>query len=88
MKTYRLTALWDDEAKVWTTAETDIPGLVVEADSFEGFVALAEDLAPELVADNLPGSSGPFSLRVEAVRKMVVPALKCRRTSTTRSFAP
>ncbi len=74
MKTYRLTALWDHVAKVWTTAETDIPGLVVEADSFEAFVALAEDLAPELVAVNLPDASGPFSLRVEAAREMVVPA--------------
>ncbi len=74
MKTYRLTALWDDEAEVWATAETDIPGLVVEADSFEAFVALAEDLAPGLVADNLPDASDPFSLRVEAAREMVVPA--------------
>lgn len=74
MKTYRLTALWDDEAKVWVTAETEIPGLVVEADSFESFVALAEDLAPELVADNLPGASHPFALRVEAAREMIVTA--------------
>lgn len=48
-----VTANWDDEAKVFTST-SDIPGLVVEADTFEEFVSLVEALAPEMLAANLP----------------------------------
>jgi hypothetical protein len=65
MKTYHLTAFWDDDTKVWTTETSGIPGLVVEAESVEELLSLIQELAPELVADNLPDSDGPFELQVK-----------------------
>lgn len=65
MKTYQLTAIWDEEATVWTTAASDIPGLVVEAESVKEFLEFVQELAPELAADNLPDSNGPFELQVK-----------------------
>lgn len=32
-------AWWDDEAKVWIATSADIPGLVVEADSWSAMIA-------------------------------------------------
>ena len=51
--TFKITAVWDSEAEVFTST-SDIPGLVVEADTFEEFVSLVEVLAPEMLAANLP----------------------------------
>ena len=42
--TFKVTADWDDEAKDFTST-SDIPGLVVEVDTFEEFVLLVEALA-------------------------------------------
>ena len=59
---FHVVALRDAEAPM-PTSQSDIPGLVVEADTFEEFVALVEDLAPEVIATNLPLKKGsvPFS---------------------------
>jgi Domain of unknown function (DUF1902) len=35
------------------TSQSNIPGLVVEADTFEDFVSLVEALAPEMLQANL-----------------------------------
>ena len=48
---YHVQADWDADARVWTST-TNIPGLVVEADSLPEFVELVQALAPELMADN------------------------------------
>ena len=42
-------AEWDDEARVWFVAESDLPGLVAEADSPETLLAKIRVLVPELV---------------------------------------
>ena len=47
---FTVTAIWDPEAEVWTS-ETDVPGLVVEADSLEEFFQFVADMAPILIAD-------------------------------------
>ena len=51
VQTFKVSAIWDSEAKVFTS-QSDIPGLVIEADTFEEFVSLVEDLAPEVLAAN------------------------------------
>ena len=61
---YTITATWDAEAGVFTS-QSDIPGLVIEAGTFEEFVELVRALAPEVIAANLPSSRGPHKLRVE-----------------------
>ncbi len=48
---YYVKALWDPEAAVWTS-ESDIPGLVIEADSLAEFESLMSQLAPEMLAAN------------------------------------
>jgi len=64
---YSVSAHWDDEAKVWWL-ESNIPGLVIEAETLPEFPSLLKDLAPEMLADNVgidclqpcdPGHSGP-----------------------------
>jgi hypothetical protein len=63
-KTFTVTATWDAGARVFTS-KSDIPGLVVEAETFEEFVDLVRALAPEVIAANLPGAHGPHTVQVE-----------------------
>jgi hypothetical protein len=48
---YHVQADWDAEARVWVST-SNIPGLVVEADTLPAFVELVQALAPDLLADN------------------------------------
>lgn len=48
---YYVKAIWDEEASVWVS-ETDIPGLVIEANTLAEFESLMLELAPEMLADN------------------------------------
>ena len=63
-KSFTVTATWDPDARVFTS-QSDIPGLVVEANTFEEFVELVRALAPEIIAANLPSARGPHILHVE-----------------------
>jgi len=47
---YRLVAKWDADAQVWYTAGSDVPGLVIEAETLEAFTAEARAILPELLA--------------------------------------
>ena len=71
IKKYDVYAIWDDEAKVFTS-QSNIPGLVVEADSFEEFVDLVEALAPVVVTANLPDAKRPFKLNIQSQRVLEV----------------
>lgn len=70
-KTFTVTATWDAGARVFTS-RSDIPGLIVEAETFEEFVDLVQALAPEVIAANLPGTRGPHTVRVETRRELAV----------------
>ena len=70
-KPFTVTAVWDAEAGVFTT-ESDIPGLVVEAESFEELVELVEALAPEVIAANLPDVIPPYRVHIETRRELAV----------------
>jgi hypothetical protein len=48
---YHVEAKWDPEAKVWVS-ESDVPGLVIEAETLAEFESLILDLVPEILADN------------------------------------
>ena len=52
-KTYTVTAEWDADAKIWWTNGEDIPGLTVQADSFEELASLVLELGPEMLRDNV-----------------------------------
>jgi len=59
--------IWDDEAKVWYTDSNDIPGLCLEADTFDALVEEVRLAAPELLQLNCQ-YEGPVYLIFEAVR--------------------
>lgn len=50
-KTYTVYAHWDPEARVWCST-SDVPGLVIEADTLEEFEATMKELVPEMLAAN------------------------------------
>ena len=50
-KSYYVKAVWDPEASVWIS-ETDIPGLVIEADTLAEFEQAMLQYAPEILAAN------------------------------------
>ena len=70
-KTFTVTATWDPEAAIFTS-QSDLPGLVVEAETFEAFVGLVQSLAPEVIAANLPGAHGPHKIQVKTRRELAV----------------
>ena len=67
-QTFKVTATWDHDAKVFTSL-SDIPGLVIEAETFEEFIALVEDLAPDVVAANLPQVKRPYHFDIQTHRE-------------------
>jgi Domain of unknown function (DUF1902) len=68
---YKVIAIWDDEAKVFTS-QSNIPGLVVEADTFEEFIDLVENLAPEVLEANVPTAKRPFLFDIQSHRSLAV----------------
>ena len=70
-KSFRVTAVWDPEAKVFTST-SDIPGLVVEAETFEEFVSLVEALAPDVLETNLPKAKRPYLFDIQSHRALAV----------------
>ncbi len=68
---HKVLAIWDEEAKVFTSQST-IPGLVVEADTFEEFVELVQALAPEVLEANVPSAKRPYVLDIQSHRVLEV----------------
>lgn len=52
MDTLDVHVVWDEEAKVWYVAESNIPGLAAEAATTEDMLSKLRTLIPELVALN------------------------------------
>jgi hypothetical protein len=68
-KPFTVTAVWDPDAEVFTT-ESDIPGLVVEAATFEELVDLIGSLAPEVIAANVPDALAPYRVQIVTRREL------------------
>lgn len=69
MATFHVTALWGEEASVWTVVETDVAGLSTEAETWSEFVGNIRALAPMLLRENgqIPkGQSGEVPIEVMA----------------------
>ena len=62
--------VWDEEAQVWITDSTDIPGLFLESESFDALIEKVRAVAPELLHLNHK-YIGPVYLSFEAVRVAV-----------------
>ena len=70
---YFVQALWDAEASVWIS-DSDIPGLVIEADTLGEFEQLMMQLAPEMLADNadVHAANVDIEFRVSERRQVAV----------------
>lgn len=68
---FRITVCRDEEEKIWFVQSSDIPGLNAEAPTLDELVEVIADLAPDLVAANLPDSGfpsgGPIPLHVQHI---------------------
>jgi predicted RNase H-like HicB family nuclease len=49
MPEYTISLLWDDEASVWIAESQEIPGLILESDSFDVLVERVKKAVPELL---------------------------------------
>jgi hypothetical protein len=68
---FKVTATWDPEAEVFTSV-SNVPGLVIEADTFEEFVALVEVLGPQVLEANVPGAKRPYLFDIQLHRILAV----------------
>ncbi|HZF31342.1 MAG TPA: DUF1902 domain-containing protein [Gammaproteobacteria bacterium] len=49
---YTITLEWDDEARVWYVADSDVPGLATGADTLDELVRKLQVVIPELLEAN------------------------------------
>ena len=70
---YRINMLWDQEAQVWIATSEDVPGLVLENESFDALIEKVRSAVPELVRLN-GGAPSEYRLQYSAVRSDLVPA--------------
>jgi predicted RNase H-like HicB family nuclease len=63
-----VTVCHDEREGVWYVESSDVPGLNAEAPSYDELVEVIADLAPDLVAANLPDAgldaAAPIPLRI------------------------
>ena len=59
--------VWDNETNRWYTETNDVPGLVLESDSFDKLVDKVRLAAPEMLELNC-NYTGPVNLSFEAER--------------------
>jgi predicted RNase H-like HicB family nuclease len=68
---FTVTVSHDEREGVWFVQSSDVPGLNAEAPTLDELVEIIADLAPELVAANLPDSGfeagSTIPLRVQHV---------------------
>ena len=49
---FNIQFMWDNEAQVWVATSDDVPGLVLESDSFDALVERVRYSVPELLELN------------------------------------
>jgi hypothetical protein len=72
-QSYYVAAIWDAEASVWFS-QSNIPGLVIEADTVAEFEKLMDRLAPEMLAinENIHNERVPVEFRFTETREFAV----------------
>lgn len=71
-----VTVSHDKKESVWHVLSSDIPGLHAEAETLDELVAVITDVAPDLVAANMPGTPG---LELLCIWQCYFPLLDRRR---------
>lgn len=62
-----VTVSHDEKESVWFVQSSEVPGLNAEAPTLDALVEAISDLAPNLVAANMPEINAPFQLCVKHV---------------------
>ena len=71
MSEYIIILSWDDEASVWIAESQDLPGLILESNSFDNLVERVKIAVPELLELNgVPQSE--IKLHFKAERLAIV----------------
>jgi Domain of unknown function (DUF1902). len=52
MSQVKVTAFWDPEANVWCAQSSDVPGLILEADTMQHLVSELEEMIPAMMQEN------------------------------------
>lgn len=66
-KQIAIEAVWDDEAGVWIASSDDVPGLVVEADTWPRLLEEIGRILPDVIELNgLKLDPSEFTVRVES----------------------
>lgn len=61
---FSIEVIYDPECKVFVGISEDIPGLTLEADSFQKFVKEASEVVPYLLEKNLNITEGEVSVQI------------------------
>jgi predicted RNase H-like HicB family nuclease len=67
---YNVKLTWDSEASVWVATSDDVPGLVLESNSYDALIEKVKVAIPELIdisGDNKSRTINFISERLEAV---------------------
>lgn len=67
---YNVKLIWDSEASVWVATSDDVPGLVLESNSYDALIEKVKVAIPELIdisGDNKSRTINFISERLEAV---------------------
>jgi len=75
MTPYRVTAEWDEDARVWVASSDDVPGLATGADTFDELIEKLKIVIPELLVENglLPEGTESVLFAVNAERTALAP---------------
>lgn len=57
----------DKALKVWHILSSDIPGLNAEAETLDELIDVISDVAPDLIAANLPGTAPDSAINVQHI---------------------
>jgi len=68
---YTINCFYDDEAGVWVAVSDDVPGLALEATSYDDLAARIRKALPELFALNNVYSSGEIYIQSENRREII-----------------
>jgi len=71
MLEYTIIFFWDDEASVWIAESDDLPGLILESDSFDTLVEKVKNAVQELLELN-ETNHNQIKLHFKAERLAVV----------------
>lgn len=64
---YVVNMAWDSGSRVWIATSDDIPGLVMESDSYDTLIDRVDSAVSELLLLNL-NKKGPVTLRFHSER--------------------